>query len=128
MNYDELVKIAVDSKEKSYSPYSGFRVGAAVIAGSGKVYTGVNIENSSFGATVCAERTAVFKAVSEGEKRIEAIAIASDSEKTVYPCGICRQVLCEFGREDMKVICSRSDKSYEVYSLEDLLPKAFKEF
>ena len=108
----ELVKLAAETRKKAYAPYSGFRVGAALFTGSGRVYTGVNIENASYGATVCAERTAVIKAVSEGENKIEAIAIASDSEEIVFPCGICRQVLSEFGDEDMKVICSRQNGEF----------------
>jgi len=91
MDDRKLLAMAEDIKKNSYSPYSKFRVGAAVLAKSGKVFTGVNIENASFGATVCAERTAVFKAVSEGEREIAAVAISSDSDEYTFPCGICRQ-------------------------------------
>jgi len=126
MEYNQLVKIAGEVKEKAYARYSGFKVGAALIAESGKLYTGVNIENATYGATCCAERTAVFKAVSEGETGIDAIAIASDSSDVIYPCGICRQVLAEFGSSDMKVICSKSNGEYIVYTLEQLLPNAFE--
>lgn len=122
----ELVNIASDIKAKAYAPYSHYRVGAALLTGSGKIFTGVNIENASFGATNCAERTAVFKAISEGENNIVAIAIASDSEDIVFPCGICRQVLSEFGSDDMKVICSRKDGSFKIYKLGELLPGAFR--
>lgn len=127
MNQHELVKIAVESKEKAYAPYSGFRVGAAVLVGDGKVFTGVNVENASFGATCCAERTAVFKAVSEGYREITAVAIASDSQHFTYPCGICRQVLAEFGKNDMLVVCSDSNGNFKEYRLEELLPEAFRE-
>mgnify|MGYP005842191279 CR=1 FL=1 len=125
MDERELLKIAEESKEKAYAPYSGFRVGAAVLTENGKVFTGVNIENASYGATNCAERTAVFKAVSEGEKSISAIAVTSDSESFTYPCGICRQVISEFGGKSTKVICGRRDGGFETYTLEELLPNAF---
>lgn len=128
MDDKQLIKLASDIRINSYSPYSKFRVGAALLSGSGKVYTGVNIENVSFGATNCAERTAVFKAVSEGEKEIKAIAIASDSDDLIFPCGICRQVLAEFGDENTKVICSSNNGSYKVFKLGELLPNAFSSF
>ncbi|MFZ5989015.1 MAG: cytidine deaminase [Bacillota bacterium] len=124
----ELVNMAIDAKKNSYSPYSKFRVGSAVLTDSGKVYTGANIENVSFGATNCAERTAVFKAVSEGERKIKAVAIASDSDELVFPCGICRQVIAEFADENTKVICSRGNGGFKVYKLGDLLPNTFREF
>ena len=125
MDDRELVQIAREVLDKSYCPYSKFRVGAALITGSGKLYTGVNIENASFGATNCAERTAVFKAVSEGETKIDRIAIASDKEDLILPCGICRQVLSEFGDMDMKVICSKKNGEYKVFTLGEILPEAF---
>jgi cytidine deaminase len=127
MTYDELAKLALKAKEKAYAPYSGFKVGAALITSSGKVFTGVNIENVSFGATNCAERTAVFKAVSEGEKEIEAIAIAGDSVDITYPCGICRQVLIEFCSKDAKIICCRENGDYKIYKLSELLPLPFSD-
>ncbi len=126
MTDKELVMIASEIKKNAYSPYSNFRVGAALVSGNGKVYTGVNVENASYGATCCAERTAVFKAVSDGEREFKSIAIASDSDQLVYPCGICRQVLSEFADSDMKVICSKNNGEYKVYTLEELLPNAFK--
>jgi cytidine deaminase len=125
MDYKDLVKIANDIKERAYCPYSKFRVGAALLTNDGKVYTGVNIENASFGATNCAERTAMFKAVSEGETKFEAIAIASDKEDLIFPCGICRQVLSEFGEREMKVICSKKNGEFKIYTLEEILPNAF---
>lgn len=123
MDYGELIGIAQETKKNAYAPYSKFRVGAALLVKSGRVYTGVNVENASFGATNCAERTAVFKAVSEGENEICAIAVASDSEEFIHPCGICRQVLSEFGKGSMKVICSNKDGEYRVYTLDELLPQ-----
>lgn len=123
MDIKMLVKKALEAKDKAYAPYSGFRVGAALIAGSGKVYTGCNIECSSYSPTICAERTAISKAVSEGERQIMAIAITGDSEWT-YPCGVCRQVIREFGK-DAKVIVVKSEDEYKEYSLEELLPHSF---
>ena len=127
MNQEELVTIAVEAKEKAYAPYSHFRVGAALVTEDGRVFTGVNVENASFGATCCAERTAVFKAISEGCREIKAVAITSDSEHFTYPCGICRQVLAEFGKNDMLVLCSNREGKYKSYRLEELLPEAFRE-
>lgn len=127
MNNEELLKIAEDARENSYSPYSKFRVGAALLTESGKVYTGCNIEIASIGATNCAERTAIFKAISQGDKDIKAIAIASDnSEKNepTYPCGICRQVIIEFGK-DIKIITGYSQGEIKESSISDLLPNYF---
>jgi len=126
MDVHELVLLAQKAKENAYVPYSGFKVGAALLDVSGNVHTGCNVENASFGATNCAERTAIFKAVSDGVRSFEAIAIASDSKDLIYPCGICRQVMAEFGIK--KIIVSQSDGTFAEYSLEELLPFAFKEF
>ena len=126
MKYQELLKMAAEAMENAYAPYSGFRVGAAVLTSGGKIYTGVNIENASYGATCCAERTAVYKAVSEGERSIKVVAIASSGTETVFPCGICRQVMAEFGDDDLEILCSRSNGEYDVYTLRDLLPHAFR--
>lgn len=123
MTDKELYRIANDVKENAYAPYSGFRVGAALLTRSGKVYTGVNVENASYGATLCAERGAVAKAVSEGEREFQAIAIAS-SEGEAMPCGICRQVLMEFA-PDLRVITGKDEEHLESYSLQELLPGAF---
>ena len=128
MQDKELIILAQKSKEKAYAPYSEFRVGAAVKTENGQVYTGANIENVSFGATNCAERTAVFKAVFEGERKIDTVAIASDSEDFIFPCGICRQVLAEFGDDKMKILCSNRKGEYREYTLGELLPGAFRKF
>jgi len=125
MDYDLLVKKAAEAKEKAYAPYSGFRVGAAVLTADGRIYTGCNVENSSFGATICAERTAVVKAVSDGKTEIAAIAVTSDSEQYTFPCGICRQVISEFGSDETKIICSNKNGQYKIYNLKDILPHAF---
>lgn len=128
MEDKELIKLAQESKEKAYVPYSRFRVGAAIKTDKGNVYTGANIENVSYGATNCAERTAAFKAVFEGEIKFDTVAIASDSEDFIYPCGICRQVLAEFGSDDLKILCSNIKGEYKEYTLGELLPGAFREF
>lgn len=123
MTDKELYRIANDVKENAYAPYSGFRVGAALLTRSGKVYTGVNVENASFGATLCAERGAVAKAVSEGEQEFRALAVASSAGEAM-PCGICRQVLMEFEPE-LRVITGKDEEHLESHSLQELLPGAF---
>jgi cytidine deaminase len=126
MRYDELVLKALEARDQAYAPYSNFKVGAALITEDGAVYTGCNIENASFGATNCAERTAIFKAVSEGRKVIKTIAITGDPEAYTYPCGICRQVIAEFALdENMDIILARSESDYIVKKLSELLPGAF---
>ena len=125
MEPEKLVEIALRARERAYAKYSGFRVGAALLTKSGRVFTGVNVENASYGLTVCAEKVAVFKAISEGEREFVAIAIASDSSEKTVPCGACRQVLYEFS-EDMDVIMANRNRDYEIVKLKDLLPKGFK--
>ena len=134
MNYDDLVKTAIEMTNRSYVPYSHFHVGAALLDKNGKVWTGCNIENATFGATNCAERTAIFKAVSEGVKDFEAIAVAGGPEdsngKPVLddfcpPCGICRQVLAEFCSRDFKVILATGKGEQKVFTLSELLPESF---
>jgi cytidine deaminase len=124
LNEKELLQKAVEAKEKAYVPYSKFPVGAALLTKNGKVFTGCNIECASFGGTNCAERTALFKAISEGEKEIEAIAVVSDNEDYTFPCGICRQVILEFGR-DIKIILGNKEGAIQIFTIEDLLPKSF---
>lgn len=128
MKDTDLLQLAMEAKRNAYSPYSGFRVGAAVLTDTGAAYSGANIENASFGATCCAERTAVFKAISAGETKILAIAICSDSKDPIYPCGICRQVLAEFGDDAMRLLCADGNGVMEEYTLGELLPKAFRQF
>ena len=122
MDYESLIAKAMEAREKAHVPYSHFAVGAALLARSGRIYTGCNVENASYGLSICAERTAVFKAVSEGERDFEAIAVAT--EKGVTPCGACRQVLLEFG-EDIQVIVANGAGEYRVFTLQELLPQAF---
>lgn len=122
IEYSKLIEIASKAKQNAYAPYSNFRVGAALLCKSGKIYTGVNVEGASFGVTNCAERTAVYKAVSEGERKFAAIAVASDSDEYIYPCGICRQVLLEFADREMKIICSNNKGEFRIYTMDELLP------
>lgn len=122
--YTQLVNAAIAAKEFSYSPYSHFRVGAAILSEDGQIFKGCNIENVSYGATNCAERTAIFKGVSEGVKSIKAIAITSDEEDFTYPCGICRQVICEFGTE-VDIILVNNKGETRMSSIEELLPSSF---
>ncbi len=121
----ELMKLAEKAYENSYSPYSGIRIGAAIIAGSGKIYTGTNIENVSYGAGICAERSAIAKAVSDGETEITAVAVTGDIDDYAYPCGICRQVISEFMKPDMEIAVSGKNKEMKVFKLKELLPSAF---
>ncbi|MGI6622186.1 MAG: cytidine deaminase [Acetivibrionales bacterium] len=124
---ESLVKLAVEAKEKAYVPYSGFHVGAALYADNGKVYTGCNVENASYGAAICAERTAVVKAISDGAKKILAIAVSSDSNNPTMPCGICRQVISEFCSPDMPLYLSNRSGEYKVYHFAEMLPYSFKQ-
>ena len=120
----DLIQQAREAMEYAYVPYSKFRVGAAVLTKDGKVYTGCNIECASFGGTNCAERTALFKAISEGNRSFEAIAVVSDNDEYTFPCGICRQVIVEFGK-DIKIIVSTSQGKTKTFTAEELLPHCF---
>ena len=119
-----LVKAALEVRENSYSPYSKYKVGAALLSASGKIYTGANFENASFGAGTCAERVALGAALSAGERRFAAICVAG-ADDSITPCGICRQALCEFG--DIDVYCVGAEETSEVkkYKLSRLLPASF---
>lgn len=126
----ELIQKALEARKMAYSPYSHYQVGAALLTEDGSLYQGGNIENASYGATNCAERTAVFKAVSDGKRRIRAIAIAGGMEDAepsdyAYPCGICRQVLQEFGMEDMTLLVAKSVTDYKEFSFKELFPFGF---
>ena len=125
-----LVRAALEARDRAYTPYSHYTVGAALLTAEGDIYQGGNIENASYGATNCAERTAIFKAVSEGRRWFRAIAIAGGMEGQepvdyAYPCGICRQVMKEFAGEDFRVIVAKSAADYRMYTLEELLPHGF---
>lgn len=125
MNNVELINYAKKAMNNAYAPYSNFCVGAALLTNDGTVYTGCNIENSSFGATICAERTAAVKAVSEGHRRFTKIAIVSKAGDYTYPCGICRQFLSEFSDENMEFIFEGKDGTILTKSIKDILPYAF---
>lgn len=129
MDEKELVKKAIEAREAAYAPYSKFRVGACLLTKSDKIYLGCNIENASYPATNCAERTAFFKAVSEGEREFQKIAIVGGAERIENlcpPCGICLQVMMEFcNPKTFEIILGRGNLQYEKYVLKDLLPKGF---
>lgn len=128
MESKALVRKAIAAKKHSFSPYSRFRVGAALLSANGKIATGCNIENSSFSLTICAERTAIFKAVSEGIKKFTALAIASDSAEFIPPCGACRQVIIEL-MPDIDIILANRSGRFTVTNAAALLPMPFtKEF
>jgi cytidine deaminase len=121
---DSLVEAAKKARSRAYSPYSGVKIGAAVLASDGKIYTGANIENASYGLSCCAERTAIFKAVSEGAPKIDAIAVVGKSDDFTRPCGACRQVMTEFNPR-MKVLRRGLDGFSEDTTAESLLPGRF---
>ena len=121
---EKLVKAAKRASSLAYAPYSNFHVGAALLTWDDVIYTACNIENASFGATICAERAAVAIAVSEGKRSFKAIAIYAETDEPISPCGICRQVLAEFSKQ-MTVYCSCKSGKTITYSLSDLLPDAF---
>lgn len=124
MDDKELYRLADQVKKNAYAPFSHFQVGAALLTEAGNVYTGVNVENSSYGAAICAERTAFVKAISEGERRFRAIAVASSGGEAL-PCGICRQFMYEFCT-DLVVITGKDEDSLRTQTLESLLPEGFR--
>ena len=124
MTEQELVQMALDMRQNSYAPYSDFRVGAALECEDGTVYGGCNVENAAYGSSICAERTALVKAVSEGKRRFVRLAVAGDSTDYCWPCGACRQMLREFGVE-LQILVANRDGAYEVHSLAQLLPHSF---
>lgn len=129
--YEELISMALEARKLAYAPYSNFMVGAALLAKNGVVYKGANIENASYPVTNCAERTAFFNAVSDGQKEFETIAIVggkADSLELDYcaPCGVCRQVMMEFcDYEEFEIVVAKNIKDYKVYTLKELLPEGF---
>jgi cytidine deaminase len=122
---DKLVEVAAQVRRNSYSPYSGFSVGAAVLTEDGRIFSGTNVENASYGATMCAERSAIFSAISAGAKRIEAIAIIADYPKPVPPCGMCRQVLSEVGK-GAQVVMANTVGARRIETIETLMPFGFE--
>lgn len=123
MDAKELMKIAIEARQNAYAPYSHFAVGAALLAESGRVYTGCNIENASYGLTCCAERNAIFAAVGAGERRFKMLAVAADSPEPVAPCGACRQVIAEFGIPF--VVMGNLKEATKTMTAEELLPYGF---
>lgn len=128
--YQELVHAAIKMRKYSYAPYSHFTVGAALLSKDGNIFIGCNIENASYSPTICAERVAFFKAISEGEKEFEAIAIVGGKENEkpndyCAPCGVCRQVMNEFCDGDFKIILVKNENDISIYNLLELLPKGF---
>lgn len=121
---EELIKRSIEAQKYSFSPYSHVCVGAAILTKENKIFTGCNIENASFGATICAERNAIFKAISEGEKEFKAIAITSNLDDFIYPCGICRQVLSEFS-PDITIILKSKNNEIKVKTIKELFPNSF---
>ncbi|MCI6000929.1 MAG: cytidine deaminase [Finegoldia magna] len=124
MEINKMYKIALQYKQNAYTPYSNYNVGCCVKDNEGNYYGGCNIENASFSPTICAERAAISKMVSEGFKLIDTILIIGDSDFT-YPCGVCRQVIKEFSNEDTKIIIAKNEKEYKIYNIKDLLPHGF---
>lgn len=121
----KMIKLAIQARARAYVPYSSFPVGACLKGESGAYYLGCNVENAAFTPGICAERTALCKAISEGERTFEAIAVVNDRDSIVTPCGVCRQALSEFCSPDMPVICASKRGDYEVYTLGELLPHSF---
>ena len=123
-----MIAAALDQRDRAYAPYSKFKVGAAVMGGSGKVYLGCNIENASYGLTVCAERVAIFKAISEGESEIRAVVVCAGESEPAPPCGACLQVMAEFApkKEPMTVVTCSTDGTYTQATLADYLPAPFR--
>ena len=121
----ELINLAIETSKKAYVPYSHFPIGAVLVAKNGQIFTGVNIENASFGLTNCGERTAIFKAVSEGVTDFEELIVYGETEQPVSPCGACRQVMAEFFSKDLKVTLVAKDKSTVVMTVKELLPYSF---
>ncbi len=126
MDKKKLVQLARDARQNAYSPFSHFRVGVALLAGSGKIYTGSNVENAAFSPSICAERTAMGYAVAQGERAFTALAIVVSSDDFAYPCGVCRQFMAEFSL-NMTIIIGAKDETHEI-SLRELLPHAFTSF
>jgi cytidine deaminase len=125
LNMENLIAEAKKARERAYVPYSKFAVGAALLTDDGKVYHGCNIENAAYSMTNCAERTALFKAVSEGDRKFKAIAVIADTNRPIPPCGACRQVISELCPQDMKVILTNLNGDIKELTVKELLPGAF---
>lgn len=122
---NQLIAAAAAAREHAHAPYSHFRVGAALLDETGRLFTGCNVENASYGATCCAERVAIFKAISEGGRKIAKIAVACDQDEPCMPCGICRQVMAEFAAPDFELLAASPSGRSRRYTMAELLPDAF---
>lgn len=125
IDWDNLISVAKKAREHAYAKFSNFKVGAALLSADGKIFSGCNVENSSYGLTNCAERTAVFKAISEGCTNFMALAIYTDANPPATPCGACRQVLYEFN-PDLEIVCANNMGVSEKFKLSELLPEGFR--
>lgn len=125
MEYNDLLNKAKEISKNAYAPYSKFSVGACILCSSGNTYSGCNVENSSYGLTICAERNAIFHAIACGETEIDAIAIYSPKTKKCFPCGACRQVIFEFQKKKTIDVIVETDDGYKVYKINELLPEGF---
>ena len=124
--HKELIEKALEAREKAYVPYSRFKVGSAILMENNEIFTGCNIENASYGATNCAERTAIFNGVSKGYRVIKAVAVTGDPNNYTFPCGICRQVISEFAENgDIKIIIVKNKEDYIIKTLDEILPGSF---
>jgi cytidine deaminase len=122
----ELIAVADSARGSAYVPYSRFHVGAALLDENNRLFTGCNVENASYGATCCGERTAIFKAISEGSRQIRRLAVVGDQDEPCMPCGICRQVMSEFAAPDFELIAASPSGSFRRYTINELLPDAFR--
>lgn len=125
MSEKKLIALANEAKKKAYAPYSNFCVGAAVLMEDGTIFTGSNVENASYGATICAERTAIVKAISEGKRRIQKVIVVSDRDSYIYPCGGCRQVIGEFSDAETEMICTKPCGEYVKIKFSEMMPYFF---
>jgi len=124
--YKKLIDEALKARENAYAPYSNFKVGAAILTENDELFSGCNVENASYGATNCAERTAIFTAIATGNHKIKALAVVGDLNSFTYPCGICRQVMAEFAiNKDIPIIIAKNREEYVVKTMEEILPGAF---
>ncbi len=121
---EELIKLAIQAMQRAYAPYSNFKVGAVLVTKTGKIFAGCNVENSSYGLTVCAERVAIFSAVASGEREFEKLVVVTDTPEPASPCGACRQVMAEFG--NFEVVLANTKGAIFITTVEKLLPYAFK--
>lgn len=126
MDWEELIEVASQARDRAYAPYSGFRVGAALLTGSGEIHGGCNVENRSFGSTVCAERVAVGTAIASGSREIVAVVVISESQPPAAPCGLCLQVLTEFGGPDLPILLVNPQGERHEHRLDDLHPHPFE--